>query len=786
MYRKKDKAVPTVNASSAAIAIDHDVTPATEAGILSSSPATSQGIGSLFKRPTTVASPKAQRKCSPQLARLTRLSKGWRKMIVMFSEEESKRFREILEEAECWGHRPPSLADDVVGCDPIVLHRILWEVYAPRIMTAAGVVAGSGGSGVLGGGGGFLVGLGGQSGLRYQLGGAFGAVVGINAGGTGGTGMGGMKDGKDMGSSILGTSGLNSAVGGGGNGAGAGAGGGLRVISRAATSNSAMGGQSQQAALLRLTAHQRQLFRSFRIALDTYAEGGWASIAPLKDFIRKMRLQYVIPQNASSAPALSMLAEGVSSAAAAGGGGGQNISLPRRPSGPALVNLSSILESSTTTTTTAGPDAASTTQSAVASLGEPLISFKTNTNDVAESTSSTAPPLGATSTTTSSIPVSTTTTNPIAAQPSITASTASQSSTSSKLPAMPSTTTSTSTPTATLLTAQDIRPRPPRDPSWSLLNADLCRLASAHGHDYLLPTLADLDPDATSQLLTLAVSDATRHRRHACLTSLLDAARLVPGALWPCLDRALGSAIEAEEDGCPTSSACVLLLLDAACNDRAGPRFWVDRVSGAGVGGGGVIWGAIDSRERMSAVVLAAQTAAAAAHTAITSMAAISTPPPAPTPLTTTARKTPSLSSLPSLANLTPTPSPSTIQDPTLQALAQTTLAMTSLTSLTSITTTHLTTTATALLETARSVQAASELAASVLEKVDEVRKLYGIPWHRFPKSAAVASPSWVGLGGAFGASLAAIPGDDSYRVVAAGDVASGLVNGLLGRRSVV
>ncbi|KAJ3118178.1 hypothetical protein HDU96_003465 [Phlyctochytrium bullatum] len=707
------------------------------------------------------------RHCAPHLARLTRLSKGWRVLILNFADESTKRFREQVEEAECWSHRPPTLADDVMGCDPIVLQRILWDVYAPRIIAAAATLAGSSGSGT--GALGHSIATGTQNGQR-TAGGWMGTRGSWMVGGSTFSGHpfgSSISAGKDLTGKGDGgvTSGLGSAI------PALPAAHTHRTISRAVTSTSAIGAgpQGSQSALSRLTAYQRQLFRSFRIALDTFSEGGWASVAPLKDFIRKTRLHYEIPQSAASAaPALSLLADGVSSAAAAtaaavASGVLQNLPVARRASGiPGMLDAAGQGQASSGDQATAGGgnEVAGGHASGTGHQG-----LNSTGNDIEEASAGGA---GA---------------GTGAGQNSTATAT---SSTAGKAPPMPSTTASTSTATATLLTAQDIRPRPPRDTTWFLLNADLCRLASAYGFDWLLPTLADLDPDAAGQVLTLATSDATRHRRHGCLASLLDSARLVPGALWPCLDRGLGSAIQAEEDGCPSSGACVLLLLDAACNDPAGPRTWVESVGKAGSAGGGIIWGAVDARERMASILSAAHAAtnaaasaasalshatAAAAAAASAASATVLSLNGGQTPLSLASRNmAPSLSSMPSLAGplgsqmggLTSPPPGATasatnaqgelaaangvpqpnaldkLQQQAAAAASAASAAATAASSATATTTSVTSLLSTALISSTRSTLDASELASSILEKVDEVRKVYGIPWHRFPRNAVM------------------------------------------------
>ncbi|KAJ3218723.1 hypothetical protein HDU67_004243 [Dinochytrium kinnereticum] len=502
MYRKRDKHSTTAVGAASTMTIPDDPT---------STPP---------PNPTTMASPKAPRKAhpsttqatqllnldllptpilkrilkhsTPHLSRLRRLSKGFRQVVGMVVQEWVKTFREMVEENECWSQRPCFVPEDLGGCDPLVVYRILWDVYAPRIVGAAAGVVDLG-----------------------KLRGAEGDGGGVGC-------VGGGKE--SLGTS---SSGMNTVNPGGGGG-------------RAGTTNSAMGSHAVQPGLARLAFYQRQLFRTFRVLLDRYEEGGWASISPLKEFIRKTRLQYTIPGAACSAPALSLLADGAS-AAIGGGVPGVAATMIRRPSGGGVL-LSSILE-----TTGGGGD--------VPSIED------------AENVPGASPSNGPTPLTTS-LP---------------------------KTPSKPSTTTSTSTATATLLTAQDIRPRPPRDPTWYLLNADLCRLASAYGHPHLLPALPDLDPEATPQLLPLSVSDATRHGRLTCLTSLMDAARFVPGALWRCLERGLGAAVVGEEDGCPVARECVVALMEVACFDRLGPGVWVEetvlevlRGAGVSLGGGGV------------------------------------------------------------------------------------------------------------------------------------------------------------------------------------------------------
>ncbi|KAJ3101250.1 hypothetical protein HDU97_001547 [Phlyctochytrium planicorne] len=722
--------------------------------------------------------------CSPHLSRLTRLSKTWRHLIMEFARESSKKFKEGVEEAECWSYRAPTV-DDIVGCDPLVLHRILWDVYAIRIATAAG--------------GGPTANASQQRGLGNLGGGA--------------TNLAAVKEGLSTD-----TSGINSAInpsniGGavilGGNATQTAQPDRLRIISRAGTTNSVMGGPGSQAALSRLIAFQRQLFRAFRISLDTYAEGGWASISTIKDFIRKMRLQFVISHGIAAAPALSLLAEGgLPAAVAAAANREAALAMQARPTA-----LAGMLEGQGGNGEAGSENAVVGTERATGDAGE------SGSTAAAVISNAPAPVIG----------------NNVAS------STATSSTT--KAPAMPSTTLSTSTPTATLLTAQDVRPRPPKDSAWFLLNADLCRLASAYGQENLLPTLSDLDPEASAQILTLATSDATRHKRYNCLASLLDMARLLPGALWPCLERGLGSAILAEEDGCPTSSACVLLLLDAACNDAAGPRAWAEAANG------GIAWGAVDARERLSSVLSTAHAAITAAVTAsstqftpgfsLPSQASFILANPSAAPSLGTASTlamasrihAPSLSSLPSLTSNTaailssPPPGaqqqaqlagtqtepPSSLSTTATATASATTSAAVSLQTLLSSTSAVSTLLSTSVMATTKSTLDASDLAASILEKVDEVRKVYNINWHRFPRHAVLtglasqspyqvvsAPPGSIGSQ-AFNVSMASLPipnftsfggaagfGMDGYRVVAAGEVANGLVNGLMGRKSVV
>ncbi|KAJ3011528.1 hypothetical protein HKX48_006787 [Thoreauomyces humboldtii] len=70
--------------------------------------------------------------CAPELKVVRNLSKGYREVVGRYIQKRTKRFQESIEEAECWGHRAPTLSD-IVHLDPLALANILEVHYGSKL-----------------------------------------------------------------------------------------------------------------------------------------------------------------------------------------------------------------------------------------------------------------------------------------------------------------------------------------------------------------------------------------------------------------------------------------------------------------------------------------------------------------------------------------------------------------------------------------------------------------------------------------------------------------------------
>ncbi|TPX60994.1 hypothetical protein SpCBS45565_g07367 [Spizellomyces sp. 'palustris'] len=96
----------------------------------------SSNLGTLEVLPSSILL-KIVHVCSPELANVRNISHGYRELVERYIAKRTKRFQESIEEAECWGHRPPSLPD-VVHLDPLTLDNILNVHYAARLVGPSG------------------------------------------------------------------------------------------------------------------------------------------------------------------------------------------------------------------------------------------------------------------------------------------------------------------------------------------------------------------------------------------------------------------------------------------------------------------------------------------------------------------------------------------------------------------------------------------------------------------------------------------------------------------------
>ncbi|KAI8919175.1 hypothetical protein DFJ77DRAFT_438219 [Powellomyces hirtus] len=75
--------------------------------------------------------------CAPELHVVRNLSHGYRDLVQKYIQKRTKRFQESIEEAECWGHRAPTLSD-IVHLDPLALGNILEMHYGSKLARASG------------------------------------------------------------------------------------------------------------------------------------------------------------------------------------------------------------------------------------------------------------------------------------------------------------------------------------------------------------------------------------------------------------------------------------------------------------------------------------------------------------------------------------------------------------------------------------------------------------------------------------------------------------------------
>ncbi|KAJ3154988.1 hypothetical protein HDU86_004508 [Geranomyces michiganensis] len=120
--------------------ITHPGTPATPSGGLG--PPSPLGILDAFPPAVLL---KVLRVCAPELRTVRNLSTRYRELVERYIAKRTKRFQESIEEAECWGHRAPTLSD-LVHLDPLALANILEVHYGSKLARAGQV--GSGGAAV--------------------------------------------------------------------------------------------------------------------------------------------------------------------------------------------------------------------------------------------------------------------------------------------------------------------------------------------------------------------------------------------------------------------------------------------------------------------------------------------------------------------------------------------------------------------------------------------------------------------------------------------------------------
>lgn len=93
-------------------------------------------LGTLENLPTPVLL-RIMHICAPDLRRVRRISHGYRELVEKYIAKRTKRFQESIEEAECWGGRPPTLTD-LVQLDPLALENILDVYYSVRLTDLSG------------------------------------------------------------------------------------------------------------------------------------------------------------------------------------------------------------------------------------------------------------------------------------------------------------------------------------------------------------------------------------------------------------------------------------------------------------------------------------------------------------------------------------------------------------------------------------------------------------------------------------------------------------------------
>ncbi|KAJ3164606.1 hypothetical protein HDU88_005253 [Geranomyces variabilis] len=115
--------------------ITHPGTPATPSGGLG--PPSPLGILDAFPPAVLL---KILRVCAPELRTVRNLSTRYRELVERYIAKRTKRFQESIEEAECWGHRAPTLSD-LVHLDPLALANILEVHYGSKLARNGQVVA---------------------------------------------------------------------------------------------------------------------------------------------------------------------------------------------------------------------------------------------------------------------------------------------------------------------------------------------------------------------------------------------------------------------------------------------------------------------------------------------------------------------------------------------------------------------------------------------------------------------------------------------------------------------
>ncbi|KAI8823488.1 uncharacterized protein EV422DRAFT_618355 [Fimicolochytrium jonesii] len=223
-------------------------------------------LGTLETLPTALLD-RVLQACAPELAKVRNVSRGCRAAVDRYVGKKCKRFQESVEEAECWGHRAPTLSD-LLFLDPLALRNILQKYYAPRLY-------GTGTS------------------LKIQgTNGAAGNALRIESSEVGGISELGDEDDDDESDEL--TNDLNR----GGDTA-------LESVGDDDVKrgvNATSGGTLARTGTVvkREAAMQKLLFTAFRAALDNYEEGCWATVGVLREFVVKNRLQYSLAATAGS------------------------------------------------------------------------------------------------------------------------------------------------------------------------------------------------------------------------------------------------------------------------------------------------------------------------------------------------------------------------------------------------------------------------------------------------------------------------------------------------------
>jgi hypothetical protein len=173
---------------------------------------------------------------APNYHLLSQISKRFYNLINTHVSQSVKKYKDDLDESEVWGHPPPMTLGDLMTSDPMLVSEILNDVYHPRIRSALAAVNNAANAATA----------------------ATGGMSVANFGSAFHTGA----------HTISGTFQAGSV--------------GAKALAAAAKA------QNQ------LNKLQGQFMRAFRVALDCYAEGGWANVRLLKNFMRSHRLQYLL------------------------------------------------------------------------------------------------------------------------------------------------------------------------------------------------------------------------------------------------------------------------------------------------------------------------------------------------------------------------------------------------------------------------------------------------------------------------------------------------------------